>query len=233
MLAGGSEKTERIVQPMDNYVLQRKYPDILYLQGPADKPVVAITFDDGPDKRFTPQILDVLKKHNVKATFFVMGSRVNGHPEVAKRIVEEGHAIGNHTYWHPQLYKESLYRLKWEVTETDKALKEVVGFEPNLFRPPYGGLTDEIVMELGRMDYKVIGWNVDSLDWKEIGAEEILTNIESNLKPGAIILLHSGGNWDQDLSGGVEALDLLIPKLKKQGIRIITIPELLNLPDRK
>ncbi|WP_010274152.1 polysaccharide deacetylase family protein [Paenibacillus senegalensis] len=233
MLAGGSEKAVRKIKPMDNYQLQRKFPDILYMTGPSDQPVAALTFDDGPDQRFTPQILDVLKKHNVRGTFFVMGSRVKGHPEVVKRIVEEGHALGNHTYWHPQLYNESLYRLKWEAEETDKALQEVVGFKPKLFRPPYGGLTDELVAELGRQDYKVIGWNVDSLDWKEIGADEILSNMESHLKPGAIILMHSGGNWDQDLSGGVEALDRLIPELKNRGIDLITIPELLDLPDRK
>lgn len=232
MLAGGSEKTVRKIKPMDNYALQRKYPETLFMTGP-DQPVAALTFDDGPDQRFTPQILDVLKKHNVRGTFFVMGSRVKGHPEVAKRIVQEGHAIGNHTYWHPQLYNESLYRLKWETQETDKVLQEVVGFAPKLFRPPYGGLTDELVLELGRQDYKVIGWNVDSLDWKEIGADEILSNMETHLKPGAIILMHSGGNWDQDLSGGVEALDRLIPELKSRGIDLITIPELLDLPDRK
>lgn len=230
-LAGGSEAEGRVLQPMNNYALQKKYPSILMLNSTPNEPKVALTFDDGPDRRFTPRVLDVLKKHNVKATFFLMGSRVDGLPDVTRRIADEGHAIGNHTYWHPKLWKESPERIIWEIEKTEAAIESVIGHRTNLFRPPYGGLTDEIVANLGRMNYSVIGWSVDSLDWSQIPADQVEKNVVGNVHPGSVILMHSGGHWTQDLSGMVEALDVIIPKLKKQGLEFVTIPEMLKHPD--
>lgn len=219
--------------PMDNYKLQRKFPALLVMKANTKDYRIALTFDDGPDTNFTPKVLDVLKKHHVKATFFLLGSRVDGHPQVVKRIHEEGHVIGNHTYWHPQLYRENLNLLRWEAAETDKAIKRVVGYSPKLFRAPYGGLTDRIVAELGRLNYSVIGWNVDSLDWKQLSSAEVQKNVLGHVTPGSIILMHSGGNWNQDLSGMVQALDVIIPKLRAQGFEFVTVTELLGLPKVK
>jgi peptidoglycan/xylan/chitin deacetylase (PgdA/CDA1 family) len=230
---GGSERNHREINPVSNNYLQQKYPSTLVLRGSLQDKRVALTFDDGPDRRFTPEVLDVLKKHNVPATFFLMGSRARALPEVTKRISVEGHAIGNHTYWHPKLYKESKERMRWEVNETEKALEQIIGYKTRLFRAPYGGLTEELVEEMGRMNLSVVGWSVDSLDWMQLSSEEVQKNVLSNVHPGAIILMHSGGHWTQDLSGMVKSLDVIIPELKKDGIKFVTVPELLNISERK
>src|SRR5699024_3627959 len=112
---GGSEREIREPEPVSNSKLQKEYPNIIVLHGSPSKNQVALTFDDGPDTRFTPQVLDVLAKYDVKATFFLIGSRAKAHSEITRRIHEEGHAIGNHTYWHPNLPKEELERLHWEL----------------------------------------------------------------------------------------------------------------------
>lgn len=232
-LAGGPETTERVQQPADNIELQRKFPKSFFLHGPAQGNRIALSFDDGPDARFTPQVLDILQKYNVKATFFLLGSRVDGLPELTRRIRREGHAIGSHTYWHPKLVKEGLERMKWELAETDKALKRTAGMKPRMFRAPYGALTEELMTELVKMKYKVIGWNVDSLDWKQIDSETIQNNVLSQLRPGSIVLMHSAGNWDQDLSGMVQALDALIPRLEQEGYKFVTVPELLGIREKR
>lgn len=216
-------------KPESNEALRAKYPNVIVSRGATDRMQLALTFDDGPDRTFTPQVLDVLKKHGVSATFFLMGSRAAALPDVTKRIADEGHIIGNHTYWHPKLYAESLERVHWELTETDKALQQITGQRPRLFRAPYGGLTSAIVEQLEKMEYSHIGWSVDSLDWKGLSKEEVMQNVMDQIHPGAIILMHSGGHWTQDLSGMVAALDELIPLLSEQGYEWVTIPDMLNI----
>ncbi|XID94401.1 polysaccharide deacetylase family protein [Paenibacillaceae bacterium WGS1546] len=233
MLAGGPESIRRAVRSKDNYALQRRFPNIVVLRGSSASRRLALTFDDGPDSRFTPQLLDILKKHGVKATFFVMGARVDGHPAIARRMHEEGHVLGNHTYWHPRLWVESFDRIRWEANETDKAIEKITGYSPKLFRPPYGGLDDELVTELGKMNYSVVGWSVDSYDWKQLDSAAVQGNVLDQLHPGAIILMHSAGDWTQDLTGMVQAVDALIPRLKEEGYEFVTVPELLGLPIRK
>lgn len=232
-LAGGSEYSTRDPHPVSNQMLERKYPGVIALKGSENTNMIALTFDDGPDRRFTPQVLDVLKKHNVKATFFLMGSRVRSLPKITQRIYEEGHAIGNHTYWHPNLLNEKKKRLHWEVKETEKAIYNTIGYRTRLFRAPYGNINEDQLQLLANMGYRIIGWSVDSLDWRQLPKKEVAHNVLSNSHPGAIILMHSGGHWTQDLTGMVAALDEIIPRLKKDGMRFVTVPELLNIPPYK
>ncbi|CAM4337611.1 polysaccharide deacetylase family protein [Paenibacillus alkaliterrae] len=232
-LEGGAEKLGRPKELSDNRTLVNKYPKIMALHASGKTNQVALTFDDGPDRRFTPQVLDVLKKHGVKATFFLVGSRVTGHPDVTQRIHKEGHIIGNHTYWHPKIFAESIGRMKWEANETDKVIRDIVGYSPKLFRAPYGGLNESRVEGLGAMNFSVIGWSVDSMDWKQIDSAAVQKNVMSKIHPGAIILMHSGGHWTQDLSGMVEAVDELIPALKKKGLTFVTVSQLLGIPHNK
>lgn len=233
VLEGGSETDIREPHPVSNDQLQKMFPNVLFLHGSRDKNEVALSFDDGPDMRFTPLVLDMLKKHDIKATFFLMGHRAKEHAEIVRRIHDEGHAIGNHTYWHPNLPKEELERLDWEVRETEKVIENIVGFKPKLFRSPYGALNEEMVETLNRLDHKVIGWDVDSLDWKQLPTDVIADNVLSNVSPGSIILMHDGGDWTMNLMGTVESLDKIITKLKDDKIEFVTIPELLDLPLKK
>lgn len=232
-LVGGSERDVREPHPVSNNKLQKEYPNIVVLHGSPMKNQVALTFDDGPDTRFTPQVLDVLAKHDVKATFFLIGSRAKAHKEITKRIHDEGHAIGNHTYWHPNLPKEDLGRLHWELTETEQVIMGITGFKPRLFRSPYGALNAEMVIMLGERNNTVIGWNVDSLDWKQQGADIISDNVLSNVGFGSIILMHDGGDWSMDLSGTAQSLNKIISKLKKDGTEFVTVPELIGVHEAK
>ncbi len=227
-LAGGTEQDVRDNRPANNRALARMYPNLIALNAPWTTRRIAITFDDGPDRQYTPKVLDILKKHHVKATFFLMGSRVKGHPDVTRRIHQEGHVIGNHTFWHPKLYAESVERLVWEVEQTDDWIKKTVGYTPTLFRAPYGGLDTVYVEKLGELGKTIIGWSVDTQDWRQISSAEVQRNLFKDIHPGAIILMHSAGDWTQDLSGMTEALDELIPRLKKEGYEIVTVPELLG-----
>src|SRR5690625_5412269 len=112
-----------------NYPLQVKYPDIMLYKLQTNKKLIALTFDDGPDQRFTPKILDVLRKHEVKATFFLLGIRLEKYPEVARRIRDEVHDIGNHTNWHPDLTKSGKYNLIWEIERNEQAIKSVLNIK--------------------------------------------------------------------------------------------------------
>lgn len=212
-----------------NYPLQVKYPDIMLYKIETDRKIIALTFDDGPDQRFTPKILDVLNKHKVKGSFFLLGTRIEKYPDVARRIKSEGHEIGNHTYWHPDLTKSGKDNLIWEIEKNEQAIRSVIGIKTDLFRAPYGALNEELVETLGEKGYRGIGWSVDSEDWKSLTAKEIKQNIIQFVHPGAIILLHSAGHWTQDLSGTVEAIDELIPILKNRGYEFVTVSDLWAL----
>lgn len=230
---GGSERIVREANAVPNTLLQRNYPNIVVLRGSLNENKVALTFDDGPDIRFTPQVLNVLNQYQVSATFFLMGARAVEHTNIVRRIHADGHAIGNHSYWHPNLTEESLERVHWEVTSTEEVLARIVAFRPKLFRPPYGALDREIVELLGEMGYTVVLWNVDSLDWKQLDADVIATNVLANTTPGSIILMHDGGDWTMDLSGTVNALHTIIPRLQQEGMEFVTIPELINVSEAK
>ncbi|MBU8906023.1 polysaccharide deacetylase family protein [Desertibacillus haloalkaliphilus] len=228
-LEGGSEEETR--QPVSNIILQQRYPETVVLQGPATDNRIAITFDDGPDPRFTPQVLDVLSEYGVPATFFVMGARAESYPQIVTRMINEGHIVGNHSFWHPNfVVEEDVETLRREVTRTEETLENIINYRTRLFRAPYGFLYNELVEELAAMDYSVIGWSVDSLDWREFPPEDIAHNVISNIHPGAIVLMHDGGEWDDDRTNTIESLHQIIPTLQEQGFEFVTVPELISIP---
>ena len=234
-LQGGAEKSERNrQQPLTHYDLQKKYPETVILHGPSTAKKIAITFDDGPDPRFTGQVLDVLKQYNVPATFFLMGARANAYPDIVKRINEEGHIIGNHSYWHPNLVEEAdIGTLEREISRTEATLNKIIGYRPKLFRPPYGFLYEALVEYLVKKEFSVIIWTVDSLDWKEDPPEKIANKVIKETHPGAIILMHDGGEWDADRTNTIKSLRLIIPELQKEGYEFVTVPQLVNIPYKK
>ncbi|PSL48546.1 peptidoglycan/xylan/chitin deacetylase (PgdA/CDA1 family) [Salsuginibacillus halophilus] len=230
-LRGGPEKDHRESNPLALDELQELFPDNVFLSGPTDQNQIALTFDDGPDPRFTPGVLDVLEEFDVPATFFVMGARAEAEPGLLQRMQDEGHIVGNHTFWHPDLVEEGdVATLLNEVDRTDEIIEEVLGFEPILFRPPYGFLDEELASELVERDYSIIAWSVDSLDWQDLTPDEIRTNVVDDIAPGAIVLMHDGAVAQEDRTETIEALREIIPELQAQGYEFVTVPDLLNIP---
>lgn len=212
--------------------LRRKYKSTFVTNGP-DVKRVALTFDDVPDPRFTPQILDILKEYGVKATFFVNGQRVLNHPKLAKRIHDEGHVIGNHSFTHPDFNKISMSAFISEIKKTEQSIFPITGYNPKLIRPPYGEITEEQLIWAAEHKYQIVNWNVDSLDWKGLKKGEVLKNILAGIKPGAIVLQHGGGGYGSKLQGTIEALPEVIKALKNQGYELVTVPELLGIEQSK
>lgn len=185
---------------------------------------IALTFDDGPHKAYTEEILDILNEYGIKATFFVVGSNVERHPEIVKRALAEGHEIGNHTYSHPHLTNiegDELYR---EMLETERILMELTDFRPKLFRPPEGVYSQTVSSTLERMDYIPILWTVDTIDWKRPKAEAIAKTVMDHTEPGVIILCH---DFVSGKSNTPAALRIFLPKLLEQGYQFVTVSELL------
>lgn len=232
-LKGGSERDNRGFPQREIVDLVSQFPDLFYRQGPPDEKKVALTFDDGPDSVYTPQILDILREHKVKATFFLIGERVKLFPDVVKRMVKEGHVIGNHTMTHPNIVKLSNKETVKEIRDCENVIKTLAGYRPALFRSPYGSLDPEKVREISKLKVKIIAWNVDSLDWKSLTAEQVKSNILENVKEGSIILQHSSGSEEENLTGSVAALKDIIKTLKKEGYKFVTVPDLLDIPYKK
>lgn len=202
------------------------YPEIFFLQALDGERRVALTFDDGPGP-LTPLILDVLKKYQIKATFFVLGERVQTYPEVVERMIEEGHVIGNHTYSHPDLRNLSpLEMYEEEVVPTSTLIGDITGYYPILLRPPYGAIEDEAILFLGEKGWRIINWSIDTFDWdrEQNSSEEILEKIEAYHHEGAIILMHDGGSRST-----LEVLPHLIMSLKREGYCFCTVDRLLDL----
>lgn len=206
-----------------------QFPNEVILHGPAVKEV-ALTFDDGPDDYWTPRVLDGLKEMNAKATFFCVGERVQANPDVFRRMIAEGHVVGNHSWNHANLSKIPIEQAKEQLIRTNEVIRRVGGVKPHLMRPPYGALSEPLIREAIRLDQLIILWNVDSLDWTQIPAEQVATNILSHTGPGAIILLHSAGGEGQSLQNTVNALPYVIRTLRDRGYRFRTVPELLKIP---
>ena len=210
------------------------YP-VLYHQGAADAHKVTLTFDDGPDPKWTPKILDVLKARGVKAVFFVVGNNAEFNPGLVRRIVAEGHEIGNHTYTHANLGKISQARMRLELDATQGLIESLTGRSTTLFRPPYNAdSTPSKIEELtplkfasDEMGYTVVLEKIDPQDWSRPGADVILQRVKDQRSEGNIILMHDAGG---DRSQTVEALPRIIEWLETRGDKIVLISELLDIP---
>ena len=178
---------------------------------------IALTFDDGPDPNVTTQILSTLKKYNAKATFFMLGSRVEYYPELARNVEEAGHEIGNHTWNHPDLTKASVKKINKEITSTSSIIKDVTGKKATVFRPPYGAENDFV---RAQTDLPSILWDVDTMDWKYRSADQLLMQVKKNTKDGSIILMH---DIHQSTADG---LDAVLAYLKSEGYTFVTVSEL-------
>lgn len=209
--------------------IMNDYEDIIIKHGSNNEKLIALTFDDGPDKDFTPQVLDILKNNDVKATFFVVGENVGWNPEILKREYEEGHEIGNHTFTHINVSKKGYEDIYKEINDTQQAVKKVIGKEPTLFRPPYRALSKNMCSIVKQKDMNVVLWsNLDPRDWSNPGVNYIVDTITSKVDNGTIILLHDYNNLRNKRSQTIQALEIIIPKLKAMGYNFVTVSELIE-----
>ncbi|MGR6320586.1 bifunctional polysaccharide deacetylase/glycosyltransferase family 2 protein [Micromonospora soli] len=193
---------------------------------------IALTFDDGPDPRWTPKVLDVLSRHHVPATFFVIGSQVSRYPELAKRMTREGHELGIHTFTHPEMTDLPPWRRKLEYSQTQAAVAYTTGVTTVLARLPYSSGVDSlddanwrVVQETGRWGYVSVFNDTDSEDWARPGPDTIIRNATPKGNRGAVVLMHDSGG---DRSQTIAALDRFIPQMQARGYRFTTISQGLN-----
>ncbi len=200
-----------------------------------DRKKVALTFDDGPDKRNTPEILDILKEYEVPATFFVVGSNANSEIDPLHRIYDEGHELGNHTYTHLNMENASLWRQKIEINATQKILQSQLGISSAIFRAPYSVdhdphtpkqlLAVKVASELG---YLSVGMKINPNDWQVKSKDELVQKVLTKVREGHgnIILLHDGGD---DRTKTIAALPIIIDQLKKEGYTFVSVSQLIGL----
>lgn len=187
---------------------------------------IALTFDDGPWEGTTAQILDILHQENVKATFFWVAQAAQSQQELARRVVNEGHAVGNHTWHHPYEPMDEATAAR-EIDRAAKIFNEITGLHTTLFRPPGGYLNNGLVDYAKNQGYTVVLWSAESRDTDYTAdTQTYINNVLASAAPGGIILMHDGGG---DRSKTVAALPTIIKSLKAQGYRFVTVPELLKL----
>lgn len=203
--------------------------------GPHHFNFVALTFDDGPDPDFTPQILDTLKEKNVLATFFLIGKNVEKYPELTRRIIEEGHIIGSHTYSHRSLVPLTAKSTRYEILQSQRAIEEVTGIRPTLFRPPRGVYSAYARQWLKEERYTLVLWDLTAMDWAELAPGRIVANVVKKAKPGSVILLHDSGDLISykggDRQSTVKALPKIIDELRDEGYDFVTIQQMIFLTE--
>jgi len=212
-----------------------RYPShyVLEAVGRGEERLIALTFDDGPDPQYTPQILDILQRRQVPATFFVVGVNAERAPQLLQRMYAEGHEIGNHTYSHLDLSTASSARLQFELNATQRIIQRALGVSTLLFRPPYTADSEpqtpqelEAILRAQQLGYLTIGARIDPQDW-ELGVtpDAILAEVLAEQSNGRVVLLHDAGG---NRSATVEALPELIDELRARGVRFVTVSELVG-----
>ena len=192
---------------------------------------IALTYDDGPNDPHTLQLLDVLAKHEVRATFFLIGRYVQQRPDIVRELVRAGHVIGNHTFSHPLLIFKSATEVRDELIQCRQALQEAIGEHSNLFRPPFGGRRPATLKVARELTLEPIMWSVTGYDWNAPAATIIEKKVSRQMRGGDVILLHDGGHkhMGADRSQTVRATDHLISRYHADGFEFVTIPQMMKL----
>lgn len=200
--------------------LFQKKPLEIYWQLKTKKNLVALTFDDGPNPKFTPKILDILKQNKIQATFFDIGNKMLKYPQIVKRQVKEGHLIGNHTFSHPDLILDSEKSIYKELEKTEKIIEAETGSRTYLFRPPKGLLDSQIFRAVQQFGYKIVLWGVGVENHKLKTPQELASRVIANTHPGTIILAHDGR---LNRSKTILAIKIIIKELKKRGYKFVSL----------
>lgn len=191
---------------------------------------IALTYDDGPNDPHTLRLLEVLAKHNVKATFFLLGRFTKQRPDIARELTRAGHVVGNHTFSHPNLIFASALQTKLQLLDCQQALSDAVGEHSPLFRPPFGGRRPSTLRTVRALGLEPVMWNVTGGDWKGMPAEYVERRVRQRVRGGDVILLHDGGHaaFGADRSQTVIATDRLIAWYKSEGYEFVTVPEMMQ-----
>ncbi len=230
-ILGSSHKlTEKQVKAMSEWRAAVKeltlcHREELYINGPTDKKLVALTFDDGPDPVITPAIVKVLDKYQVKGSFFFMGEEIPSNKKAVAAVHDSGHLILNHSYSHKELTKLSADKLLVEIEHTNELIRELTGCTPAIIRPPYGTLDEKTLEELSKAGMTSVLWSLDSLDWSLRDRNYIVKNVLDNVRPGEIILMHSNGDKSETLA----ALPTIIEGLRQRGYDMVDLSTLLGI----
>ncbi len=192
--------------------------------------LLALTYDDGPNDPYTWRLMEVLDRHQVKATFFLVGRFVQQKPEIARALVAAGHAIGSHTWDHPNLIFRSREQVRGELEQTQRAILEATGVNVRLFRPPFGGRRPATLRAVRAFGLEPILWNVTCYDWKAKSADEIVGHAERQIRGGNVILLHDGRHraMGTDRSRSIEASDRILTRYRGEGYQFVTIPQMME-----
>ena len=180
---------------------------------------VALTYDDGPNPIYTEKLLDILEKEQVKASFFLMGKQVKTYPEVVKKMAEQGHLLGNHTYSHINVCEVSMEQALEEINHTSELIYRASGIRPEYFRPPFGCDRNCLAKQAGMFQ---VFWDVDPKDWEVQNTDNIVNHVLKHVEDDAIILMHD------EYQTTVDATKILIPRLKKMGYVFVTVDELIQ-----
>jgi peptidoglycan-N-acetylglucosamine deacetylase len=191
---------------------------------------LALTYDDGPNDPHTLRLLEVLAKHDVRATFFLIGRYVRQRPDIVRELVKAGHVVGNHTFTHPLLIFQPSAVIKTQLVDCERALTDAVGEYSNLFRPPFGGRRPAVLRMARSLGLDPVMWSVTGYDWNAPSVEHIERTVTSYVRGGDVILLHDGGHlaFGTDRSRTVAATDRLIARYKSEGCEFGTIPEMMG-----
>lgn len=191
---------------------------------------IALTYDDGPNDPHTLRLLDVLAKHNAKATFFLIGQFVQLRPDIVRDVVKAGHVIANHTFTHPNLIFASGRETHSQLERCTRAIEDAAGQTPRLFRPPFGGRRPGTLGIARSLTLEAIMWNITGYDWNAPPSERIMTRVSGQIRGGDVVLLHDGGHLGMgaDRAQTVIATDQLIERFSKEGREFVTIPEMMG-----
>ena len=223
----GAELAAFHVRTLGEPVACRPHGGNFFNHGSKRKAVVALSFDDGPSK-FTRPILDDLRRHDVHATFFVVGNRIAEDQAALRAELADGNEIGNHTFNHSNMLALSPRDATGELVGANRAIHQATGYAPCVFRPPYGLYDKKLIARARLQGMATIRWSVDSRDYSlpTPSATALAKNVLTNVKPGSIVLMHDGGGYSR--AETVKAVPIIIRKLKKRGYRIVTVSQLLG-----
>lgn len=222
----GPEYSKR--QPVSSD-LTKLFPKVIIRNGNSKNKTITLSFDDGPDLNYTPKILDILRKNNVKATFFVVGSQIEKYPAIFKRMVREGHDIASHGYRHLKITELTANQLKSHLKQNTALIKKYKAPVSLVYRPPYGALDPITIQTISKQGYKIALWTIDSRDWRSLNKSQVIKNVVPNFKNGYIVLQHCAAeSKKENLSGSVQALPEIIKAARKEGFRLVTVSQLLK-----